>query len=372
MLLRRKMAMAVRIAKCRLPGWLFRVALLLGATAVESDLWAQPGRLDPSFNPGTGADQTVYSLAPRPDGRILIGGSFSAFNGISRTNIARLNPDGSGDTNFVPGSALGESLNVSAVALQADGKVLLGGVFTSASGTNLIRLNTNGTVDPGFSAQTDSGVNSLALQTNGHLVVGGYFTTVNGAAHTAVAQLGTNGVLDAGFNPNLAGGTLSVYAVVVQSNGKIVIGGSFTSVNSTPTTNLARLNVDGTLDSNFKPVSFAGLSAVNAVAVDGQGKVLAGGDFASVNGVTRTNLVRFNSDGSLDANFNPAAGTDATVFSIAVQHDGKVLVGGLFTIANGINRNYIARLNADGSLDTSFDPGSGANYIVYSLAEQSD
>src|SRR5439155_18365694 len=153
----------------------------------------------------------------------------------------------------------------------------------------------------------------------------------------------------------------------------IVVAGRFTSVNGTPTTNIARLNTNGSLDTTFQPVSVTGqFPAFYAVAVDGQGRALAAGDFSSVNGVTHTNLVRLNADGTLDATFSPAAGTDAYVLSIAVQSDGKILVGGLFTLVNGTPRNYLARLNADGTLDASFVPGSGPNYLVYSLAVQSD
>ena len=339
-------------------------------------LQAQPGTLDPGFNPGTGVDQSVYSIALQSDRKILIGGDFTGFNGAARTNIARLNPDGSGDTNFVPGSAVGSSSpSVNSVVLQADGKVLLGGSFSGAVGTNLVRLNTNGAVDMSFATAADYAVNSVVVQTNGSVVIGGFFTKVSDTPRTGIARLNTNAVLDAGFNPSLSGGSSAVYALAAQSDGKIIVGGSFTNVNGTPTTNLARLNVDGSLDQNFKPVFFAkesGTPILYALAIDGQGRVLAGGDFASFNGATRSNLVRLNSDGGLDPNFNPAAGTDSAVYSIAVQNDGKAFLGGLFTLVNGANRNYIARLNSDGSLDTTFNPGSGANYVVYSVALQSD
>ena len=332
--------------------------------------------MDPGFNPGAGVDQSIYSIAVQNDGKILIGGDFTSFNGTARTNIARLNLGGSLDTNFVQGSAVGtNSPSVNAVVLQVDGKLLFGGNFNGAVGTNLIRLNTNGAVDMGFAAATDYAVNSILAQTNGNVVIGGFFTTVNGAARTGIARLNTNAVLEAGFNPSLTGGSSAVYSLAAQSDGKFIVGGSFTTVNGTPTTNLARLNADGSLDANFKPASFAaqaGAPILYALAIDGQGKVLAGGNFTSFNGTTRSNLVRLNTDGGLDTNFNAAAGTDSAVYTIAIQNDNKALLGGLFTQINGTNRNYIGRLNSDGSLDRTFDPGSGANYVVWSVVLQSD
>ena len=369
------MAITLRVLPHRGPlGRSLRWLLGLGAAGVGPFLLAQSGSLDPTFNPGTGVTNTVESIAVQSDGRIVLGGDFSSFNGMARTNVVRLNPDGSADTNFVPGSAVGSSsLGVYAVALQSDGKVVLGGNFTGALGTNLLRLNTNGAVDSSFAAATDDAVNALVVQTNGSIVIGGFFTQANGAPRTGIARLNTSAGLDASFNPSLAGGSSAVYGLALQSDGKIVVAGRFTSVNGTPTTNIARLNTNGSLDTTFQPVSVTGqFPAFYAVAVDGQGRALAAGDFSSVNGVTHTNLVRLNADGTLDATFSPAAGTDAYVLSIAVQSDGKILVGGLFTFVNGTPRNYLARLNADGTLDASFVPGSGPNYLVYSLAVQSD
>ncbi len=364
-----------RTSRCRRwRGW--GLSLLFGLATVGASPWlrAQSGSLDPSFNPGAGVNpgSQVYAVAVQADGCIVIGGDFTNFNGTGRTNLARLNSDGSLDATFDPGSAVGPSLYVDALAVQPDGKVLVGGNFAGAAGTNLIRLNTNGTVDPGFSAATDSTVNSLMLQTNGSILIGGFFTQVNGAGRTGIARLGTNGALDINFNPSLVGGSSSIYALALQSDGKILVAGSFTNVSGTGTTNLARLNATGTVDSNFKPVRFgpAAGTALYSVAVDTQGRVLAGGNFASCNSLVRSNLVRLNADGTLDTNFNAAAGTDSTINSIATQSDNKVLMGGLFAIASGAPRNAIARLNSDGSFDAGFDPGAGANNVVWSLALQ--
>ncbi len=261
-------------------------------------LRAQSGALDKSFNPGTGVDQSVYSIVVQTNGSILIAGNFASFNAAPRTNIARLYPGGPADTDFDPGPALGGSFPyVNALGLQPGGMVLLGGSFTNAAATNLSRLNTKGTLDTSFATQADDTVNTLVVQTNGSVVIGGFFTHVNGRARTGIARLGANGVLDLSFNLSLSGGFATVYALALQPDGEIVLGGSFTNVNSTARTNIARLLADGTLDANFKPVSVGGgqlsPAAIYALAVDGRGRVLAGGDFTSVNGLVRTNLVRY-------------------------------------------------------------------------------
>jgi len=338
---------------------------------------AQSGALDNTFDPGAGVDQSVYSIAVQKDSNIVIGGSFSTFNSAPRTNVARLTTSGGLDPGFDPGGAVGSSfpyLNV--VGIQPSGQVLLGCSFTGVVSTNLGRLNTNGAVDTAFTFKSDDTINALAVQTNGAMVVGGFFAEVGGAARTGLALLSGDGLLDPMFNPVFKGELFpSVFGMALQKDGKIIVGGSFTNVSGVTTTNLVRLNTDGTPDTGFKQVSFGSgqlSSAIYAVAVDGQGRILAGGDFGTVNGLVRSNLVRFNRDGTVDGSFNSAAGTDAAINSIVTQTDGKVLVGGYFTLVNGTPRNFVARLNSNGTLDTTFDPGSGPDAVVYSLAAQAD
>ena len=113
-------------------------------------------------------------------------------------------------------------------------------------------------------------------------------------------------------------------------------------------------------------------SAVLALASLGTGKILIGGTFTFYGGVGRNRIARLNADGSLDAGFDPGLGADNDVWAIAVQGDGKILIGGDFTSYDGTARNRLARLNADGSLDTTFDPGSGADSTVFRIAVQGD
>ena len=138
----------------------------------------------------------------------------------------------------------------------------------------------------------------------------------------------------------------------MQVDGKILIGGAFTNFNGTARNYLARINADGSLDTGFNPNAD---SYVNGLAVQADGKILLVGDFTTVSGTTRNRIARINANGSLDTGFNPNANggiNNGGINCVTVQADGKILVGGGFTAIGGIGRNLIARLNANGSLDT--------------------
>jgi uncharacterized delta-60 repeat protein len=383
------------------------------------------GSLDASFNPSSGANWFVYALALQPDGKVLIGGQFSSVNGTARSSIARLNADGSLDSDFAPGGTQSNG-SVSALALQSDGKVLIGGLFTSMNGaprSSLARLNADGSLDTGFTAgisannivnsllvQGDNkvllagvfsdvngirrrfaaringdgsldldfmfasgasfAVHALALQGDGKLLVGGEFTSMNDIVRNRIARLNADGSLDTGFDPG-SGANASVRVLALQGDGKLLLGGTFTSVNGSARTGIARLNGDGSLDAAFNASVSAG-GNVTGLAVQPDGKILLSGNFTSVNGTARTNIARLNADGGLDTGFNPSVSAGGVVPALVLQPDGKILLGGTFTSVNGTARTNIARLNADGSLDTSFDPASGANNFVYELALQPD
>ena len=341
------------------------------------------GTLDLSFDPGQGIGTIVpkvLAIAVQSDGRILIGGQFSSVNGTNRFGIARLNTNGTLDTSFDPGNGVGGALglaSVYALAVQSDGKVLVGGDFTSIHGTNInciARLFPDGSVDNTFNpgAGANGAVYSVAVQTkDNEIVIGGNFTSVNNTNHNRIARLNADGSLDASFSPT-ANSTVS--AVIPLSNGQMLLGGSFTIVNSTSRNHIARLNAEGTLDTGFNPGTGAN-AVVHGLALQANGEAVLGGYFTAVNGVVRNFIARLGTDGSVDSGFNPGETLDAVVNCMARQPDGRLLIGGNFTNINQTGRSRIARLNANGSVDTSFDPGSGvdsAGATVYALALQSD
>ncbi len=352
-------------------------SLLLQLTSICFHSHATAGDVDLSFDPGSGVNGPVNAVAVQADGKVIIGGQFTSVRGLLRTNLARLNADGSGDPTFNTGAAPGW---VSDVALQPDGKVL----FSSHSYHTecdefscwdvydfwVTRLNADGSVDSSFTPAAAAGsdaayqAGSLAVQSDGKVLVGGDFWTMNGTNRSGIARLNSNGTLDTSFNPGTGIGSnggyrVGVKSIVVQSDGKVLIGGDFTAFDGTNRHGVARLNANGSLDLTFDPglVIGAQYPRVESVAVQSDGKILLGGYFTNVNGNC---IIRVHSNGTLDNSFNTGTGAFGVVTSVAMQLDGKVIVGGYFASINGTNRgNGIARLNANGGLDLSFDSGTG-------------
>jgi uncharacterized delta-60 repeat protein len=331
------------------------------------------GSIDYSYNPETGANSNLLSLALQGDGRIFIMGWFTSYNRIARNHVARLNSDGDLDSSFNPGT--GANSGVNSIALQSPNKIIIGGQFTSYNGTaqnRIARLNSDGSLDRSFNSGigTNSPVNLIKLQTDGKILIAGFFTSYNGIARNRIARLNPDGSLDDSFNP-VTGANSCVNSLALQTDGKILIVGWFTAYNGTARNRIARLNMDGTLDSSFNPGTGAN-DYVYSIALQSDGKILIGGYFTSYNGSARNRIARLNTDGSVDVSFNSATGANGYVYTIAVQSDGKMLIGGDFTNYNGTARNRIARLNTDGSIDNSCNFGTGANSIIRSIALQSN
>ncbi|MEZ4947520.1 MAG: T9SS type A sorting domain-containing protein [Cyclobacteriaceae bacterium] len=333
------------------------------------------GSLDESFDTGLwkGANYWVHSIALQPDGKVLIGGEFTTINGVTRNRMARLNSDGSLDETFNPG--LGTSGSVYTIALQSDGKIMIGGSFFSYNGTNIFniaRLNSDGSLDetfnPGF--VFINSVTSLAIQSDGNVLVGSIFYQYDGVQIKTIARVNSNGSLDSTFDPG-SGVNNTVWAIGLQPDGKVLLGGRFTNYNGVPINRIARVNSNGSFDNTFNLGSGVN-GAIHSIALQQNDKLLIGGEFSSYNGIPRKNIARVNSNGSLDITFNPGSGANKRISTIAIQSDNKVLIGGIFTDYNGTQINSIARINADGSLDLTFDPGSGSNREIYSIAIQSD
>jgi len=331
------------------------------------------GTIDASFNIGSGANALINTTTIQPDGNIIIAGNFTTFNGVSKNYISRLTSNGAIDPTFVSGS--GANGFIYASAIQPDGNILLAGVFTSYNSTTsnrIIRLTPTGSIDASFVIGTgpSSAVNAISLQTDGNIIIGGSFYNYNGTLINSIARLNTNGTLD----PTFAGGTdlsASVRSTQIQSDGKIIIAGNFNFYNNVSRKCIARLNTDGTLDTTFK-VGVGALPNIWKALVQPDGKVLIGGDFTSYNTTLRNYIARINSNGKIDNTFNGGTGANSSVTAIAIQPDNKILVGGNFQIINGLSQNRIARLNYNGTVDTTFIPGIGANGAVHAIVVQPD
>jgi uncharacterized delta-60 repeat protein len=311
------------------------------------------GSIDETFDIGFGFNGEVQSIALQSDGKILVGGVFSSYNGVSVNSIIRLNSDGSIDETFDIGS--GFTSFVQSIVLQADGKILVGGGFVSYNGqssSRIIRLNANGSVDETFDIGSGFGniVFSIALQSDGKILVGGAFTSYNGETSNRIIRLNSDGSIDETFD--IGNGFNSfVQSIALQSDGKILVGGVFSSYNGVSVNSIIRLNSDGSRDETFD-IGNGFDSIVQSIVLQSDGKILVGGWFSSYNGDSSRRIIRLNTDGSIDETFDIGNGFNNTVFSIALQSDGKILVGGNFSSYNGDSSNRIIRLNTDGSNDT--------------------
>ncbi|HNQ90928.1 MAG TPA: cadherin-like beta sandwich domain-containing protein [Verrucomicrobiota bacterium] len=311
------------------------------------------GNRQHTFDPG--ANEPVWGLAVQPDDQILVGGSFTALDGKPRDGIGRLNPDGNLDAGFAPELPTGAGFQC--LTLMADGRILIGGSLFR-------RLTADGQIDPTFTLEQGvwGGARSFAVQPDGRIVVAGSIT-IKGQSCTYLGRVNTNDTLDATFHPLL---NSLVRCVAVQSDGKILLGGDFTSVNGQVRTNLTRLLPDGGLDAGFTAATSGG--SVMSIALQADGKILLAGGFWEVNSQRRWRLGRLFPDGSLDESFAPPVVGD--VSCLALQTDGRIVVGGWFTQLAGVSRKNLGRLNPDGTLDNGFNPG--ANGYVASLALQAD
>lgn len=440
------------------------------------------GSVDFTFNPGSGGDNYIFALAQQADGKILLSGDFRNYNGVERLGLARINSNGSLDTTFNASALTSNSIGTRVLFLiQNNGQIIIGGTFDQVNGIarkRLARLNANGTLDEsyvpvfdrfedhdtyvspvhllsdqkilvtgnflninqsnffGFARLNTDGtpdasfsvhgknvgrIYALAAQSDGKILAGGYFCSVNGVFSFGISRINSDGSVDTGFNSGrgvlkeniLLGGLRDGYVntIAVQNDGKILLGGEFATYNdfssysvvrinsngsydptfSGNTSNfvvyavkiqpdnkilvagdrgLTRRNSDGTADLGFTASNING--SVRDIAVQPDGKIIIGGNFTNINGVARNRVARLNADGSLDTSFNTSVGANLSVTSLGLKNDGKIVVAGSFTAFNGTPRMRIAQLNSDGSLDTAFDPGTGANSTVNKILIQED
>jgi uncharacterized delta-60 repeat protein len=286
------------------------------------------GLQDASFRPVT---SPVADFAQRADGRILTGGM---------NTIDGLLPDGSPDTTFFS-PAIGGG-NVECIVLQPDGKIMIGGGFSSVNGqlrAGIARLLEDGDLDFTFTPGLSPGVLCIALQPDGKILAGGSFTGP-GTPRSFLARLGEDGSLDTSFT---AAPDSTVKCLALQQDGKILAGGAFRNISGVPAGRLARLTSGGA------PEPFAAdfPNEVRCLALQPDGRIFAGGLFEG-------GVKRLFADGSPDLSVNiPAAGV---INSLVLQADGRCLAGSSLNIQGGVPFRPVFRINGNGSLDLTFDP----------------
>lgn len=332
------------------------------------------GSVDDSFS--VPLDGEVDAITVAPDGKILVGGRFNHMVGQGSHHVLRLNPDGTIDTTFnAPFNSA-----VLAVGITPSSHVLLGGP-SWPNERSFTRLTPSGNLDRDFTfgyrtdpvgdvlAVTAMNINSFQGGWQEWSFIGGDFTKANGVSRQYMALFGQDGILDPGFGAKL-GPDAPVLAVGTWG-GMFIIGGKFNNVDGSVYGKVARLDASGFPDSRFGHRNVID-DDVQTLAVQSDGSVIIGGKFRNVNGTPRGGIAKLNSSGVLDGSFSAGGGADRPVNSLAVGPDHKVIIGGNFVKVDDILRVTIARLNPNGSLDATFDAGSGADGEVYAVAVQAD
>jgi uncharacterized delta-60 repeat protein len=347
---------------------------------------------DLSFNTGTGFNGTVNRVHVLTNDKILIGGVFTSYNGATVNGLVKLNANGTIDNSFNIGS--GFNASVDAISVQSDGKILVGGSFTSFNGflrNGIVRLNANGSIDLSFNVGTGFSENiyfpqaayftirSFCIQQDGKILVGGYFSAYNGTMKNSLVRLNPDGTVDASFNTgtgimtqiNPSSGAVSVgnvYCISVQSDGKIIVSGSIEYFNNIQVSDIIRLNSNGTIDNSFSPYIYLSLGITSFKILPNAKIIAAGGGINWTQGSPYKKAIQLNQvDGSIDSSFflNVPSGSSGT-------SDLIVLPNGKFIFSS--YPDGIMSLNSDGSVDNTYDIGGGfgANNGINALGIQSD
>ncbi|WP_303722310.1 hypothetical protein [Malonomonas rubra] len=390
----------------------FLLFITLPATSISAE-----GDLDVTF--GTegivttdvaGSEDRAYSMAIQTDAKILLTG-YSSVGSNRDISLVRYNSDGSLDTSFDSDGMLTTdvaSLNDGgySVVLQPDGKILVGGYseVNYSAQFALLRYNSDGSLDTSFHSDgivtTDVGIlndygQSVALQPDGKILFGGY--SHNGSNNDmALLRYNSDGSLDTSFSSNgivttdISSTNDIARSVAIQEDGKILLAG-YSNIGGSNDMALLRYNSDGSLDTSFNGTGIvttdigSGDNAYSLALQPGpDGKILLAG-YSYLNNYSQIALLRYNSDGSLDTSFNTTGFVTTDIngyydyaLSIALQDDGKILVGG-YSDNGSKNDMALLRYNSDGSLDTSFNTTGivttnvgGLNDGAYSVAIQGD
>jgi uncharacterized delta-60 repeat protein len=325
------------------------------------------GTRDFSFSVPSFFSISLDSLAVQADGHVLMAGRFQSVRNGSNLNIVRLNNDGSLDTNFTP-QQRGDSYKISAMESDDGGTIWVAGCFFT--NCEIICLNNDGTLKTSFltPASATTEILTMALEKSGNILVGGGFVWPHGIAN--VGRMRASGSVDISFQPGFSLATILIPKIVVDSENKVIAA----LADLEDHTAVQRFNWDGSVDTNFSTTIISGDPTVLTLQKDGK-ILVASGHFTS--GSFTSEFKRVNSDGTVDTGFEFNVATNY-IYTALEQPDGKILIGGAFTSMNGLATDRIARLNADGSLDQSFQSllflGSPAieNNIVKTLTLQSD
>lgn len=294
------------------------------------------------------------------------------------------------DATFNPGSGISGSTGVIYDSqLNSSNKTYIGGIFTTYNGSsanNIARINSDGTFDSSFVIGTGLGagiytpqIRSLLLDSSEKLYVGGKFTTYKGVSvGSGIIKLNTDGSVDATFNTGTgfvgpsSPDPAQIFCIAMNSSGDLYVGGNFISYNGTSVNKIVKLKTDGTIDATFN-IGTGFNDAVTTIAIDSSGKLYVAGYFTTYKGVSvgsSYGLIKLNTDGSVDSSFNIGTGTNSIIQKIVLDSVGHIYVGGTFSTYKGVSVGQgLVKLDSTGTkvAGYSFSPGNN----IYDMAVDS-
>lgn len=321
--------------------------------------------LNPALNFGTGGNLPIKDFIELSSGKFIVSGAFTVYNGVNCKGIIRLNSDGTVDPTFI--TTYGTELNSAFIyeaKVQSTGKIVAAGQFTVDNYNHysyVVRFNSNGTFDTSF--DTDSSyyqtAKTIEILPTDTIYVGGEITTYGNKPITGFCKIFPNGGIDTTFLPQERFDvTFSSYHPEINEirylNNSLYLSGYYNRYDSLPAFHILKMDLQGNRDFNF-PHSEGLNQSVKHIEQLNSGSILVTGDFSIVENNSRNKIALFNNDGSLDLNFNPGTGFDLDVNGIFEKQNGKILIWGDFTNYNSTSVNKIFMLNVDGSIDNNFN-----------------
>ena len=333
----------------------FLLLILFNSTIVL----CQDGQLDLTFSSYLEAGSSVYAITQQNDNKILIGGLLG-----DNYNFTTLNEDGTIDNTFMPVTIFNF---VSSIAVNDRNEIFIAG----GSPSYIKKLNQDGSEDQTFNFEGISGSGSIRevkVLDNGKIIIAGNFNQIGNTTISAVARLNADGSLDSSFNLNFPP-FVSIRTLEVQPDGKIIVAGQYYTIYEI----FRRYLPNGSIDTSFNgDESYY----IYDIKYQDNGKIMIAGPFSEYSGITRHNVARLNNDGTLDTSFDsynlPQNGTTYTIFNILVLDDGNYILSGSFNTYDGLPSKYLAKIEADGTINSSFDVELGPDYFVWDVFEQND
>jgi uncharacterized delta-60 repeat protein len=301
-----------------------------------------------SFSATSASNRGPKSFKIQSDDKIVCVGNFTQYSGVSVGYLCRLNTDGSLDTEFTSNNGTGANLQLNDLVIQSDGKIVIVGVFSNFNGNSsnsICRLNSDGSFDSTFNFggvgfNLFSSVDSIDILADDSMIMVGTFSNYNGTPAAKIIKLTKDGAIDTSFiyGTGFTGGGTFIGGLFISSDSSVYVRGSFNTYNGTPIVGgLLKLNSDGTIDTTFSSNLGTGWLIGNPTTIkeDNNGKIVLGSPPTStVSGYTTNGIVRLYPSGLIDTTFSLSEGANFQVTTIHIDDSNRIVAGGQFTEFN--------------------------------------